>query len=172
MRLTTILGLLLPCLLCGCAIKSDPAERAAADKVIAELRKGDVAAMQASVSPELRTPALADTMRRVSAMFPAAQPRSVRQIGYRWASNPEASDFEFTDEYAYPDKTLVVVIALHRPAGGAEVTTGFHVTPYSTAQIAAMGFGLANKSPWHYLFLAAMVLSPLSLWSPSSERPA
>ena len=158
-------GLMVACIalmgLAGCKAPAlDPETDAVARAVYTELRTNSPT-LQTRLSPEMRTPQGQADIAKVRAYLPPGEPAFGKAVGWNYTTviGKEKTAF-LSHEYDYPGKVALAQVSLQRAEGAKTWTVvGFHIQLATTQEIQAQRFSLIGKSPVHYAFLAAMIVS-------------
>ena len=162
-------GLLLVCLaalsLAGCqgpTIKPDVDATAKAG--FDDFRRGDFAALNALLGPEIKeTPDLDVKFAQLRANVPNQPPRGRKTIGWNLVEQPHGEEtVDVSDEYDFGDRIVLWSTHLHKPSSGAPwLIEGLHLNSATIQQLAVNRFTLTDKAPLQYAFLLAAILSPV-----------
>lgn len=167
MRLSKAMwGLLCLLLLAGCdqsrliAAFSSPADERVSAHYIELLRKQDYAAIERDLDPSIAAPGVHDALVAAASLIPAQPPLSVKVVGVRSVDGNGVHSSNYTYEYQYPDKWLLINAAVKK-AGGTTTIIGLNVRPLGSSLEAMNRFSLSGKSVLQYAVLGAAVLVPL-----------
>lgn len=147
--------------LAGCkALALDPETDAVARAVYTELRTGSPN-LRARLSPEMQTPQAQAEIAKVRAYLPPGEPTFGKTIGWNYtAVLGQGKTALISQEYDYPGKVALAQTTLKRVEGAKTWTViGFHARVATTQELKALDFSLIGKTPAHYLFLVAMIVS-------------
>jgi hypothetical protein len=142
-------------------------EAALGQRVIAQIKAQDYAAVEAQLAPALQSPDLRQKLEETARLIPAGEPVSVQTVGARTntthlsgAASP-VTTYGLTFEYQYKDSWSLADIVLERRDGKITVL-GVHVLPPRTQSLEAENaFTLAGKGALHYIVLTLAVAIPL-----------
>lgn len=153
---------------CGVALGKD--DDATLQSIVSETRSGDLEAVHTRLASNIRTPEALVALGQVRDLLAEAREPCSRSLisatTFRIASvnGSSATGRRVTARHKLecPNATMQVDIQLWIEADSPYAIENFVVTPIS-AQAAAQAaeFSLAGKSPRHYAFLAAALVSPL-----------
>lgn len=167
MRLSkAVLGLLCLLLVAGCdesrmiAAFSSPADEKVAAHYIELLRNHDYGAIERDLDPSIKAPGVHDALVAMASLVPAKPPLSVKVVGVRTSDGAGVHSSNYTYEYEYPDKWLLINAAVKRE-GAAQTIIGLNVKPIDSSLEAINRFSLAGRSALQYVVLVAAVLVPL-----------
>lgn len=150
--------------LCACNPASalrDPAVDAEIGATFERVRSQDPRLLD-TLTPEIVATISPEALSAIRAEIPEGAPTARKVMATSIASTSRGTTVEAIDEYAYPDRILLVRTVLQQAPDDMQWRiAGFHVQAASTAEIASHKFGAAGKSVGHYLFLAMTALSPL-----------
>lgn len=150
-------------LLASCqAMKLDPKIDAATKAGFDDLRRGDNAALDSLLAPELKTPDAAAKLAQLRAYVPNITPRGRRTVGWNFVELQHGdATADVTDEYDFGDRIVLWNTRLHRASSSSPwLIQGLHANSATISALAANRFTLAGKAPLQLLFLLAAVLSP------------
>jgi len=164
-------GVLVLCIfLVGCSqaglIKrfTPPEQERLARSYIDLLVQGNFQQIESELNPSLVDPNTESTLAKMSAMFPAESPKSVKVVGVNLYGGDQYSRTNLTFEFEFPSKWLLVNVDIQKD-GGATTIVGFHVEPMSEALENVNRFTLKGKSAIQYsILLAAVALFLLSVY--------
>ncbi|MEI7037627.1 hypothetical protein WAT24_12735 [Fulvimonas yonginensis] len=139
---------------------SSPAEEKLATHYIDLLRAHRYGQIEQDMDRALQTPALHEQVVAMARILPAPAPLSVKLVGVTTFEGSGLRQSNHTFEYQYPDRWLLINVAVQRKDGAATIV-GFHVQQLTSSLEEANRFRLAGKSPLHYLVLTGAVLVPL-----------
>lgn len=162
----TVWGLLCLLLVAGCdesrliAAFGSPADEKVAAHYIELLRKRDYAAIEKDLDPSIKAPGVHDALVAMASLVPAQAPLSVKVVGVRTSDGGGVHSSNYTYEYEYPDRWLLINAAVKKE-DGATTIIGLNVKPLDSSLEAMNRFSLAGKNVLHYAVLGAAVLVPL-----------
>ena len=166
MRLFQALTVTLLVLLGGCD------KQAAFDKFVpkdeAELSKSfvalfmskDFASIERQLDPSLLGPESRITLQKVAEQFPPGVPSEIQILGANTVTSPKNTTYDFTLQYIYPQKWLLVTVVLQKQ-DGKPLFTGIHVNLLTAPLQELNRFALMDKTAVHYLFLVLAVAIPV-----------
>jgi hypothetical protein len=135
-------------------------EAAAAREVVARIAAGDLAAVEAQLAPDLRTPDTRFKLQEVARVVPAGEPIDVQTVGAHTIRGPASTTYNLTLEYRYPDSWLIANVVLAAGDGGFTLY-GVQLTPRNRSLEAENAFTFVGKSPMHFAVFALAIVVPL-----------
>jgi hypothetical protein len=136
------------------------AELAAANHYIDLLRQGQLFDIEADIDPSIRTEHIYGALARMAAAVPAGSPVSRKLVGSNTVVSPGATTANFTFEYEFPGRWLLINIAIQEK-GGRHTILGFRVSRIQDSVEHMNRFTLAGKGPGYYLVLGLVLAAPL-----------
>ena len=124
------------------------------------LRDHRHAQIEKDVDPSLRKANLHDVPVAMAAVIPAQPPLSMKIVGANVFKSPSVCKTNYTFEYQYPDRWLLISVATQKK-DGMFTLVGFSAYQLKGSLEHMNRFTVAGKSPLQYLVLAAAVLIPL-----------
>ena len=131
--------------LAGCMRSSstDPRAQQTSRAAYEQLRSGDLAGLEARMTPEASTPENLGRLRTLAAALPDGQPqtaRALRPIPSRFFAGAESVEtVRLTDEYVYATKVVTVRTTVVRPI--EDTSEGLYGPLLLTAEIKPIGDG-------------------------------
>lgn len=139
---------------------SSPEDQSNARKYIDYLRSGSFDEIEQAMDPSLRSPNLRETLVRMAALLPAAQPSSIKVVGAQTFQGPNGVSRNITFEYDFSGNWFLMNVATLERADAVTIV-GFNVSPRPTSLEEQNRFGLAGKSAIQYVTLALVAVLPL-----------
>jgi hypothetical protein len=134
-------------------------------KIVAEcleqLRRGDIATLEARVDPSLRAANLHDTLVAISEALPDDPPDTVKLVGVQTNSNREGHTANLTYQYGYGSRSLMVNCA-YKKSDGAVTLMGISVEPLEKSLEEQHKFDLSDKPASSYAILIAACLAVIA----------
>jgi hypothetical protein len=130
-----------------------PPDAESADKeYVEQLQHGKFDQIERDLDPSLSSPGIADAFAKMTALFPAGTPKSIKVVGAHTTHLQEFSRVDLTFEYEFAEKWLIVNIVTQKQ-GEASTIVGFRVTPISDSLENLNRFSLRRKSALQYFML-------------------
>ena len=126
---------------------------------VALFRSRSFDAIEEKMNPKLRD-ALRQKLEQIAAAFPDEDPKDVKVVGSITGSSNDVWRGNFTLQYEFPSKWLLVNITL-RKSDGALTVDGFYVQPMRDSLENINRFTFRGKGAGHYLILAWVILEPM-----------
>lgn len=149
-------------LLAGCGQQamlnyfSSPQDQAEAQQVIAQLRQGNLEAVESELDAGIKDASIRSKLITMAALIPEGEPLSVKVVGETKNTVNSATTVNTTFEYQYPEKWLLINVAF-RKGGGTRTIVGFRVKPIARSLEEENKFTLSGKNPLQYGVLALAV---------------
>jgi hypothetical protein len=141
--------------------KMVPQEEAALAKgLVARLASKDFAAVEARLPNSLRTPEARGQLEQMASLLSPESPKSIRVVGSNSTSKTDATTYNLTFEYEYPDRWLIVNTALER-RDGVITLDGIQVTPTPQSLETINRFTFDGKGVLQYVVFALAVVIPI-----------
>jgi len=125
-----------------------------------EMFAGDVEAALALMHPDLDPDEARQSLERLAALAATSPSRTRRFASYVWIVHEAASQQICSYEIDLADGYLVVAIAIEVADGQLKIA-GFQLDRFAESPIDRHRFGLAHRSPTHYLFFTLAIAFPL-----------
>lgn len=139
---------------------SSPQDQANAQKVIAQLRQGDLDAIEKTLDPGIKDASTRRMLITMASLIPEGKPLSVKVVGADKHIMDSGTTVNTTFEYQFPDKWLLINVAF-RQDKGARTIVGFSVKPLAQSLEDENKFTLSGKSPLQYGVLVSAVVAVL-----------
>jgi hypothetical protein len=167
MRTMKCVLLVIMCLIAGACSTQDMIDRFApkADVEFArarldDLRLGRLDAVKKDLAENLKTADIDNQLRKISAYFPAGEPRSIKTVGANSMSFNGDSRITLTFEYQFDSSWALGDVTMSR-RGDQRLIEGLHVYQMAQSLEQANAFTLRGKSPLHYFVLLLACAIPL-----------
>ncbi|MDK2747862.1 MAG: hypothetical protein KYX67_11120 [Brevundimonas sp.] len=140
---------------------ADPAREVQTDRAYGFVAAGDETGLASIATDSLKANLSGDVLQQMKGYGSVQKPVSAKTV--QWQSNftPQVSAYRIVREYTYPEKVVQFDTLMARGKGGAWQVDAVHINSFTASQIALGRFTITNKSPLHYLILAALVVTPL-----------
>lgn len=125
-----------------------------------DLRLGHLDAVKRDLADTLKTADIDSELRKVSAYFPAGEPRSIKTVGANSMRSGDESRIMLTFEYQFDSSWALGDLTLSR-RGDKRLIEGLHVYRISQSLEQKNAFTLHGKGPLHYLVLLLACAIPL-----------
>ena len=164
----TLLGLVFVMLMAGCSRDSlmkaftSPEDEKTAKEYISLLQQQKFDQIENDLDPAIKakSPNVHQTLLDMASRLPAQAPLSVKLVGANFLTSNTLHKSDITYEYQYPDRSVLVHIAVQKKDGVLTIT-GFNVRQLSDSLEHSNKFSLSGKSALQYAMLAAAVVAPL-----------
>lgn len=159
-KLLLLLGVV--ALLAGCdqyamLEKLIPKEEAAiAQRALSDLIAKNFSALDRQLDPALQSPATRETLEKMAAAFPTAQPSSINTVGAETRTLNGVTTYNLTYEYEYPKAWVLANVLLRRQDGQLRII-GMHAYPERQSLRETNRFSFAGRSLKHYFALGLTV---------------
>jgi hypothetical protein len=137
-----------------------PEDESIARSYVNLLMQGKYKQIENALDPNIVDANTPDTLAKMSAMFPAEPPKSMKIVGVNLFHGPEYSESNITLECEFPNKWLLANVDIRRK-GSAVTIVGFHVDQMSDSLENVNRFTLRGKDALRYSILAMAILLPL-----------
>ena len=149
----------------GCHLpQEDPAVKSIATSGFDDVRRGDYAALETMLGPQIKaTPDLDAKLDQLRGSMPAAAPRGREIVGWNEVEQPQGErTIDVSDQYDFGDRMIIWSTHLHKASAASPwLIEGLHLNGATASQLALNRFTLVGKSPLQYAFLLAVILSPI-----------
>lgn len=157
--------------LCGCGDPASvmkkftpPEDEAVATNYIALLRQGKFEKFKRDLDPDLKDVITQETLVKMAAAIPEAEPISVKVVGAHQVNDPGLYRINLSFEYQFPSNWMVINVATQKKDGVSTII-GFHVYKFSDSLENFNRFTLTGKKPLQYVTLVCAVAIPLFILS-------
>jgi hypothetical protein len=137
-----------------------PEDESFARRYVDLLRQQAFDQVEQELDPSIVGSDARDKLATMAGMFPSGDPKSTKVVAFTFRHGRESSTHWLTLEYEFPDKWLLVNIAIQR-RGGASRITEFGVTPIPDSLEHANRFSLVGKSALQYVILGLALAAPI-----------
>jgi hypothetical protein len=141
-------------------VLSSPADEKVATYYIDLLRDHQFAPIEQDMDPSLQGAKVAGALAAMANIIPPQAPISMKLVGANTLRTPSIYKTNYTFEYQYPDRWLLINVATLKK-GGVLTIVGFNVRKLPDSLENINRFTLAGKQPLQYAVLVAAVLIPL-----------
>jgi hypothetical protein len=151
--------------LAGCRVpQEDPAAKSIANASFDDVRRGDYAALQTLLGPQIKaTPDMQAKLEQLKADIPTATPRGRETVGWNEVEQANGERVvDVSDQYDFGDRMIIWSTHLQKASSASPwLIEGLHLNGATASQLAANRFTLVGKSPFQDGFLLAVLLSPI-----------
>ncbi len=140
---------------------ADPAREAQADRAYALVAAGDENGLAAIATDGLKANLSGDVLEQLKSFGSIKKPESARTVQWQSSFTPQSSVYRVVREYSYSDKVVQFESLMARSPQAAWQVESVHINSFSASQLALARFTITDRSPLHFLILAALVITPL-----------
>jgi hypothetical protein len=140
---------------------ADAEKQKIAHEYIKRLKIGDLEALAAELTPELRTDQTLANLKSMRAILPAGEPTATHLIAYNSQHFPEESNYLVGYQFGIDGKWFVVNAGWREKTGEPRLITTLRVWALEQSLQETNAFTFKRATAMHYLFFAAAVAVPL-----------
>lgn len=164
----TWIGLFFITLMAGCSRDSlmkaftSPEDEKTAKNYISLLQQQKLDQLENDLDPAIKAKSsnVHQTLLDMASRIPAQTPLSIKLVSASFLTSNKQHKSDITYEYQYPDRSILVRIAVKKEDGVSTIT-GFNVRQLSDSLESSNRFSLSGKNTLQYAVLAAAVIAPL-----------
>lgn len=164
----TLIGLFFAMLMTGCSQErlmkafTSPEDEKVAKDYISLLQQQRFDQIENALDPAIKAKStdFHKTLLDMATQIPAQAPLSIKLVGANFLTSNTLHKSDITYEYQYPDRWVLVRIAVQKKDGVSTIT-GFNVKKLSNSLENSNRFSLSGKSASQYTMLVAAVIAPL-----------
>lgn len=166
MRYSICTAIALFVLIAGCdratlmKVMAPSADVQVAKNYIALLREHKFARIERDIDPEIKVANIHGDLIGMASLIPVGNPESVKIVGSNTFTSPSVYKSNITFEYQFPEKWLLVSVAVQKKAGVSTII-GFNVRNLPDSLENLNRFKLAGRNALQYAVLGGAILIPL-----------